>query len=52
MSALLARLTPSQRLAILHQCRLPEETTHPGFFAGFFWGSRISVRLTLNSGFE
>lgn len=52
MGDLLARLTLAQRVAITRQCRLPEETLWPGFFAGWFWGGQVSVRLTLNSGYE
>jgi hypothetical protein len=42
-------MTPMQKVAMAHTCKLPEETSHARFGG---WRSPFSLRLTLNSGFE
>ncbi len=42
-------MTPMQRTAIEHTCRLPEECQHPRFARRV---GKLGVILTLNSGFE
>lgn len=42
-------MTPEQKIAIAHSCKLAEETMHPRFA----WrAGRFSVMLTVNSGYE
>lgn len=42
-------MTPIQRIALEHHCRLGEETAHPHFAHRFAEGT---VVLTVNSGYE
>jgi hypothetical protein len=46
------RMTPWQQTAIAHHCRLAVETTHPRFAHWLDPGRRISLVLTVNSGYE
>lgn len=43
------KLTPRQRVALEHTCKLPEETRHPRFYRLI---GKYGTVLTLNSGFE
>jgi hypothetical protein len=44
-------MTPEQRTALLHPCRLALETLHPRFITP--WPARgVSALLTVNSGYE
>jgi hypothetical protein len=43
-------MTPRQRTAIDHHCRLAAETVHPRFSTMLVGG--LSVVLTVNSGYE
>jgi len=46
----LSRMTPRQRTALLHHCRLAGECVHPQFQADLHGG--LSLILTVNSGYE
>lgn len=43
-------MTPAQRTALAHHCRLASETVHPRFRHAF--GLSENLILTVNSGYE
>jgi hypothetical protein len=44
-------MTVAQRTALAHHCRLAVETIHPRF-GSLHYGGRVSIVLTVNSGYE
>lgn len=50
--ALLERLTPAQRVAILAPCPLPELTADRRYALPYDHGWNMAIRLTLNNGYE
>jgi hypothetical protein len=45
-------MTPLQRTALDHPCYLAGETMHPRFDARLVIGTPISVKVTVNAGYE
>jgi hypothetical protein len=45
-------MNEAQRTAIENHCRLACETVHPRFAYPIDWERRISIVLTVNSGYE
>jgi hypothetical protein len=45
-------MTPAQQTALAYHCRLAVETVHPRFRNWLDPGRRISLVLTVNSGYE